>query len=181
MWTYDQIDDAILVQAAQDGDLAAFEVLVRRHQAAVYRVGLRMLDSPPDAQDVTQETFVRAWRSLDRFRGESSVSTWLYRIVTRRCLDLITARRPANKFDESQIEPAGADLSQDAEHRAQLRAVVNAIAGLPADQRAVLVLREFEGLSYEQLAEVLGTSVAAVKGRLHRARLAVLKETASWQ
>jgi RNA polymerase sigma-70 factor, ECF subfamily len=73
----DQVDDAILVQAAQDGDTDAFEAIVRSHQASVYRVALRMLGSRADAQDVTQETFVRPWRSLRRFRSESTISTWL--------------------------------------------------------------------------------------------------------
>lgn len=89
-----QANDRILVQAAQDGDLDAFEALVRRHQAAVYRVAFRMLRSEVDAQDATQDTFVRAWRGLERFRRESAVSTWLYSIVTRRCLGVIAARDP---------------------------------------------------------------------------------------
>ncbi len=83
-----QVDDRILVQAAQDGDLDAFEALVRRHQPGVYRVAWRMLGSDADAQDATQQTFVRAWRALPRFRHDSVLTTWLYRIVTRRCLDL---------------------------------------------------------------------------------------------
>ena len=176
-----QVDDAILVEAAQDGDLAAFEAIVRRHQAAVYRVALRMLGSRADAQDVTQETFVRAWRSLDRFRRHSAVSTWLYRIVTRRCLDLLAARKPTQELGEVNLERTGPDPAERAEHRERLRAMARAIAMLPAEQRAALVLREFEGLSYQQLADVLNASLPAVKGRLHRARLAVLKQTAAWQ
>jgi RNA polymerase sigma-70 factor, ECF subfamily len=174
-----QIDDRILLQAAQDGDLDAFEALVHRHQAAVYRVALRMLGSEADAQDATQDTFVRAWRGLERFRRESTVSTWLYRIVTRRCLDVIAARRPT---EDLQIElDAGVDPADTAEQRERLRAVTRAIAGLPDEQRAALVLREFEGLSYDQVADVLNTSVSAVKGRIHRARLAVLKDTTAWR
>lgn len=174
----DQIDDAILVEAAKNGDLAAFEQIVRRHQAAVYRVGLRMLGSRADAEDVTQETFVRAWRSLDRFRGQSALNTWLYRIVTRRCLDTIAARRTTEQLDDAATEHVGAEPAEIVAHREQLQAVTRVIAELPADQRAALVLREFEGLSYEELADVLGTSVAGIKGRLHRARLTVLRATA---
>ncbi len=174
-----QVNDRILLQAAQDGDLDAFEALVRRHQAAVYRVAFRMLRSEVDAQDATQDTFVRAWRGLKRFRRESAVSTWLYRIVTRRCLDMIAARRPT---EDRQIElDAGVDPADTAEQRERLRAVTRAIAGLPGEQRAALVLREFEGLSYDQVADVLNTSVPAVKGRIHRARLAVLKQTTAWR
>ena len=174
-----QVNDRILLQAAQDGDPDAFEALVRRHQAAVYRVAFRMLGSEVDAQDATQDTFVRAWRGLERFRRESAVSTWLYRIVTRRCLDVISARRP---IEDLKIErDAGVDPADTAEQRERLRAVTRAIAGLPGEQRAALVLREFEGLSYDQLADVLNTSVPAVKGRIHRARLAVLKQTTAWR
>lgn len=175
-----QIDERILFRAAQDGDLDAFEALVRHHQPAVYRVALRMLGSDADAQDAAQETFVRAWRGLARFRGDSAVSTWLYRIVTRRCLDVIAARRPAD--DLEQVVPAGgADPAETVELRERLRAVTDAIAALPGEQRAALVLREFEGLSYQSVAEVLDTSVPAVKGRIHRARLAVLKQTTAWR
>ena len=175
-----QVDETILVQAAQDGDIDAFEAIVRRHQASVYRVALRMLGSRADAQDVTQETFMRAWRSLGRFRSDSAVSTWLYRIVTRRCLDVIAGRQTTEHLDED-VHANVTDPSESAEHRERLRAVTRAIATLPAEQRAALVLREFESLSYQEVADVLGTTVAAVKGRIHRARIAVLNQTAGWQ
>ena len=94
-----RVADRVLVDAARAGDVEAFEVLVRRHQGRVYRVALRLLGSDADAQDAAQETFIRAWRGLGRFRGESAVSTWLYRIVTNRCLNVIAARRPAESLD----------------------------------------------------------------------------------
>lgn len=176
----DQVDDAILVHAAQDGDIDAFEAIVRRHQTGVYRVALRMLGSRADAQDVTQDTFMRAWRSLGRFRSDSAVSTWLYRIVTRRCLDVIAARRTTEHLDEG-VKTSATDPGVSAEQRERLRAVTRAIALLPPEQRAALVLREFESLSYQEVADVLGTTVAAVKGRIHRARIAVLNQTAAWR
>jgi RNA polymerase sigma-70 factor, ECF subfamily len=175
-----EVDDRILVQAAQDGDVDAFAALVRRYQAAVYRVALRMLGSEADAQDAAQESFVRAWRGLGRFRSESAVSTWLYRIVTRRCLDLIAARRPTQDLDEIELD-TGVDLVESVEQRERLEAVTRAISALPGEQRAALVLREFEGLPYGEVADVLNTSVPAIKGRIHRARLAVLKQTAAWR
>ena len=175
-----QVDDAILVRAAQDGDIDAFEAIVRRHQAAVYRVARRMLGSSADAQDVTQDTFVRAWRHLGRFRSDSAVSTWLYRIVTRRCLDLIATSRPTEHLDED-LQTSGTDPSENAEQRERLRAITHAIAMLPAEQRAALVLREFEALSYQDVADVLGTTVPAIKGRIHRARITVLNQTAPWR
>lgn len=175
-----QVDDRILLEAAQDGDLDAFEALVRRHQPGVYRVALRMLGSEADAQDATQETFVRAWRALPRFRHDSALTTWLYRIVTRRCLDLIAARRPTEALNDTQPDPR-LDPARSAEQHARITAVTRAIARLPSDQRAALILREFEGLSYDQVADALNTSVPAIKGRIHRARLAVLQHTRGWQ
>ncbi len=175
-----QVDDRFLITAARDGDLDAFEALVRRHEVAVYRVAFRLLRSDADAQDATQETFVRAWRSISRFRNESTFSVWLYRIVTRRCLDLLAARRPSAILEDDEID-AGVDTAETAEGRERLRAVTRAIAALPAGQRAALVLREFEGLSYDEIADVLETTVPAVKGRIHRARLSVLKNTTTWR
>jgi RNA polymerase sigma-70 factor, ECF subfamily len=175
-----RVDDRILLEAAQDGDLDAFAALVRRHHAAVYRVALRMLGSDADAQDAAQETFVRAWRSLGRFRGESAMNTWLYRIVTRRCLDLIAARRPTEELGDAELSAPG-DPAERSEQRERFQAVLRAVSRLPGDQRAVLVLREFEGLAYEQVAEALDITVPAVKGRLHRARRSVLEETAQWR
>jgi RNA polymerase sigma-70 factor (ECF subfamily) len=174
------VDDRVLVEAAQAGDLDAFEALVRRHQAAVYRVALRMLGSSADADDVTQDTFLRAWRALSRYRGDSALTTWLYRIVTRRCLDVIGHRRPTMAIEDDHRDERG-DPAAAVEQRERLRAVARQIQALPADQRAALVLREFEGLSYEEVAGVLETTVPAIKGRIHRARLTVLKETAAWR
>lgn len=175
-----RVDDRILLDAARDGDLDAFAAIVRRHHAAVYRVALRMLGSDADAQDAAQETFVRAWRGLGSFREESAVSTWLYRIATRRCLDLIARRRTTEQLGEVEVA-ARDDPAERTEQRERLEAVLRAISRLPGDQRAALVLREFEGLAYEQVAEALDISVSAVKGRLHRARLSVLTETVRWR
>lgn len=175
-----QVDDAILVDAARDGDVEAFEAIVRQHQATVYRVALRLLGSTADAQDVTQDTFVRAWRSLRGFRRDSSVSTWLYRIVTRRCLDLLAMRRPTEPLEE-ELETVAAEPTESVERQERLRAVTHAIAKLPTGQRVALTLREFEGLSYEEIAGIVGVSVPAIKGRIHRARLAVLEQTGAWR
>jgi RNA polymerase sigma-70 factor, ECF subfamily len=175
-----QVEDSILVRAAQNGDVDAFEELVRRYQTSLYRVALRMLGSRADAQDAVQETFVRAWRAFPRFRHDSAISTWLYRIVTRRALDKIARRRSTGTLDEVELE-AGLDPAQAAEDQERLRAVRGAIAHLPPEQRAALVLREFEGLSYQEVGQVLGASVPAIKTRIHRARLTIIQQTSSWQ
>jgi RNA polymerase sigma-70 factor (ECF subfamily) len=169
-----------LVDAARAGDVDAFAVLVRRHQDAVYRVALRVLGSRSDAEDAAQDTFVQAWRGLERFRAESMVSTWLYRIVTNRCLNVLAARRPSEALNWD-VMSADDDPAYVAEQRERFAAVTGAVAGLPDEQRIALVLREVEGLSYEQIGDVLDLSLAAVKGRIHRARLGVLKEAATWR
>ena len=173
-------DDRVLVQAARAGDVDAFAALVRRHQDAVYRVALRVLGSRSDAEDAAQDTFVQAWRGLERFRGDSAVSTWLYRIVTNRCLNLLAARRPTEPlhWDAPSVDD---DPAHVAEQRERFTAVTAAVGSLPAEQRVALVLREVEGLSYDEIADVLELSLPAVKGRIHRARLGVLKNAASWR
>jgi len=167
--------DEVLVGAARAGDVEAFEVLVRRYEVPMYRVALRMLASRADAEDATQEAFVVAWQKLARFRGESAFSTWLYRIVINRCLNARSSYRPWERLTEPMLDGAG-DPAEIAERRERWHAVAEAMRLLPGEQRAALVLREFEGLSYAEIAQVLGITVAAVKGRVHRARLGVVEE-----
>lgn len=174
------VADAYLVGAARDGDLDAFEALVRRHQGSAYRLALRMTGSAPDAEDAAQDAFVDAWRSLHRYRGAASFRVWLARIVTNRCLDLIAARRPTQTLPEV-LEAPGGDASDRAQDRARLSALTRAILLLPPDARAALVLRELQGLSYAEVAEVLGVSLAAVKGRIHRARLELAAIMEGWR
>jgi len=167
-------DDRLLVQAAQRGDLDAFEVLVRRHESSVYRLALRMLGAEADAEDAAQEAFLQAWRSLGRFRGEGAFGTWMFRIVTNRCLTMLAARRPVEALRDEHVA-LGSDPADVAERRERLNTVRNGILALAPEQRAALVLREFHGLAYEEVAEVLGVSLAAVKGRIHRARLGLVE------
>jgi RNA polymerase sigma-70 factor (ECF subfamily) len=166
-------DERVLVDAARAGDLDAFEVLVHRHQAPVYRVALRMLGTAADAEDVAQETFVQAWRSLARFHGNSAFATWLYRIATNRSLDVLAKRRPSEDLDDLQGD-SSLDPAAIYAQRERTAGVLDVVQALPPDQRAPLVLREFEGLSYEEIGAVLGISLAAVKGRIHRARLTLI-------
>lgn len=164
--------DAELVARAQADDAAAFEELVRRHRERIYRVALRVCRHPADAEDVTQDAIVRAWRALGGFRGDASFTTWLYRIVTNLALNRVTRRREhaAERVPEPPGAGAALDPARRAEDRERLDAALAALGTLTAEQRACYVLREVEGLSYEELAEVLDISVASVKGRLYRAR-----------
>ncbi|MBA3412671.1 MAG: sigma-70 family RNA polymerase sigma factor [Actinobacteria bacterium] len=163
-----QTSERYLIEAAQAGDLLAFEALARRHEALVYRVALRMLNRPADAEDATQDVLLQAWRALPRFRSESSLPTWLYRLTTNRCHNVLRSLRPS--------EPLAAELASgqttelEVEQALRLDAVKAAVVRLTPQQRAPFVLREFEGLSYVEIAEVLETTVPAIKSRLHRAR-----------
>jgi len=175
-----QVSDRFLVAAAQAGDPHAFEVLVGRYQVAVYRVALRMLGSGVDAEDAAQETLVQAWRGLSTFREESAFSTWLYRIVTNRCLNARVARHPMEALPDVLID-RDSDPAEAVAQSERLHALARGMLMLPAEQRAALILRELEGLSYEQIAHALGVTVPAVKGRIHRARLGLLKASATWR
>jgi len=160
----------LVVRAREHDDVAAFEELVRRHRDRAYRVALRVCRDPTAAEDVAQEAFVRVWRGLHGFRADSQFSTWLYRIVTNLALNRVTRRREDPTGDVP--EPAGRHLDPAvrAEDSERLGTALQALDALTPEQRACFVLREVEGLSYEELAEVLDTTVAGVKGRLFRAR-----------
>ena len=168
-------DDVHLVRAAQASDAVAFEELVRRHELRIYRLALRMLGNESDAQDAAQETFLQAWRALASFRAESAFSTWLYRIATNCCLATLSRPRPdTDPLSGREMDPRPGPDSIAVE-RDRFRSLKVAIGRLTPEQRAPLVLREFEGLAYEEIGEVLGLSAGAVKGRLHRARLELVK------
>ena len=175
-----QLSDADLVSRAQAGRLDAFEELVRRHRLVVYRVALRMLADEGDAEDATQDAFVQAWRNLAGFRADAAFSTWMYRIVTNRCLNLLRARRRTEPLPQGQEAPASRP-DRIAEARWQVEDLKRAIGRLTPEQRAPLVLREFQGCSYEEISETLDLSIPAVKSRLHRARLELLAAMRQWQ
>jgi RNA polymerase sigma-70 factor (ECF subfamily) len=170
--------DAELVLRAQRGDRAAFEQLVRRHADRLYRVVLRFLGDRQEAEEVTQEAFIRAWRGIDRFKRDAQFFTWLYRIAINEA-HRRTARRPpaglVSSLDQRPVDPP--DRGQSPHLRAErsdLRdALERAIRALDPDYRAPLILRDIEGLSTAEAATIMDLGEAAFKSRLHRARLAV--------
>ncbi|HWI06331.1 MAG TPA: sigma-70 family RNA polymerase sigma factor [Solirubrobacteraceae bacterium] len=172
-------EDSPLVKRARAGDRAAFEELVRRHADRVYAVVIRFGAPGGEAEEIVQETFVRAWRAIGRFKGESQFFTWLYRIAineTKRHMSRRSARLEHVTSDESPLaavdDPAPSP-QQRAEHRDLHAALERAVRALPMDYRVPLVLRDIEGLSTAQAAAVMALGEAAFKSRLHRARLAV--------
>jgi RNA polymerase sigma-70 factor (ECF subfamily) len=171
--------DGALVTRARAGDRQAFDQLVRRHADRLYGV-VRRFGLPADAaQEVTQETFLRAWRSIGSFRGDARFSTWLYRIAmneAKRRIRRASARPLVRSLDdENAVEPQ--DVREEPSAgvaRAELRqALAAAVRALPLKYRAPLILRDVEGLSTAEAAAVLGLGEAALKSRLHRARAAV--------
>ncbi len=177
--------DAELVACWQRGDASAFTQLVRRHQARVYRLVLRMLGSPEEAEDVAQEAFLSLHRHGHRFRREARFSTFLYRVATnaalnrRRTLSRLRAREEefgrrqavGDQLPATPRDPEGAALGAELQLRVQ-----EALLQLPADLRAAIVLYDLEGQSYREISNILGIPEGTVKSRIHRARSALREQ-----
>jgi RNA polymerase sigma-70 factor, ECF subfamily len=174
------VEDQRLVTAAQGGDLDAFNQLVTRHERSVYNVCLRMLRDPSLAEDAAQDAFIRAWNSIDSFRG-GIVRPWLLRIATNRTYDILRAqaRRPAASLDAQpfESEPEWTTQSDSVEHpesfaaRGELSTFLeDALAELPEDQRLAIVLSDVQGYAYEEIAEIMDIAVGTVKSRISRGR-----------
>ncbi len=173
---------AYLVARAREGYVDAYELLVQRHSAMAYRVALRLCGDHHDAQDLAQEALIGAWQNLDRFRAESSFRTWLYQIVTRRALNKLTRRRDAGSLDAlADVADPSAEPAAQAERNIAVDAVTDALAALPFPQRAAVVLHHFEGLSYAEVADVMHSSVPAVRSHLFRARRTLGTKLGEWR
>lgn len=173
---YAELDDAALVSASVAGHRDAFDVIVQRHRRSVYQVCFRFVSNHEDASDLAQDTFVRAWRGLKNFKGQSALSTWLYRIAVNVCLNRVSGKAaPTEAIESVERFPDGGETVTAALVREQRAvAVRRAIACLPTKQRAALILRAYHDLSHQQIAEVLGSSTGAVKANFFHA-LANLK------
>jgi RNA polymerase sigma-70 factor, ECF subfamily len=169
--------DSELVRQAQEGDVDAFAAIVQRHERRLRIVMLRILDDARDVEEAVQDTFVQAWRNLDRYRGEAALFTWLYRIGVNAAL--AGTRRKKGRLvglEALDAEPAahaeGMATPESATEAHDLRSrIVDALSELPFEQREAIVLRDVAGLSNEEVAEALGVSLPAAKSRIHRGRL----------
>ena len=184
MWGGDSLtreQEAQIVQRVLQGDVNAFEKLVLEYEKSVYAITQRMTGNAEDAADMTQETFIKAYNSLSSFRGDSTFSVWLYRIATNVCLDFLRSRsrKPTVSLsveddDGEEVELDIADESQSPERlleRGLTRdAVRRGLDALSPEYRQILLLREIQGLSYEEIADVLTLEVGTVKSRIFRAR-----------
>ncbi|MFD9791527.1 RNA polymerase sigma factor [Streptomyces sp. NPDC059070] len=177
-------DDALLTVRATEGDEDAFAVLVRRHAPSLTRLATRLLGNRTEAEDAVQDAFLSAWRRLPEFQGRSSFGTWIYRIVTNRCLNVLRARRPTAPLEAVGDVPAAEHSTSPAritEGRDAARALREALDLLSAEQRACWVLRELDGRSYEFVAETVGISQEAVRARVFRARRCLTQALGAWR
>lgn len=177
--------DLSLVELAQRGDAGAFDALVRRYQHKVVKLVMRYVRDPAEAEDIAQEAFIKAYRALPRFRGDSAFYTWLYRIAINTAKNTLAAR--ARSPIEYQLDRSEGDGGPDLQSRMkdtatpealamtdEIRETVNAaIERLPEDLRTAIVLRELEGLSYEEIAAAMECPVGTVRSRIFRAREAI--------
>jgi len=166
--------DARLVDRLRSGDRRAFEELVIAYQDRIFGVARQMLGNAAEAEEIAQEVFLRVHRSIAEFRGEARLSTWLYAITSRLCLNrLASGDRRLRRDDAEALERAPAEGNATARlERSEVDAALrSAIAELPEERRIVVVLRDLEGLAYQEIAQALDLELSTVRSRLHRARM----------
>jgi len=182
-----QDSDQQLVKRVQKGDKRAFDLLVLKYQHKILAIVSRYIRDSFEVQDVTQEAFIKAYRALPNFRGESAFYTWMYRIAINTAKNYLVARGRRPPLSDVEVEDAeyysGSDALKDVDtpennyFKDELQRVVNdAIRELPEDLRTAVTLREFEGMSYEEIAEVMACPVGTVRSRIFRAREAIDKQ-----
>ena len=178
------LTDDMLIEKSKQGDLEAFDLLVYRYEGKIYNMAYRFMGNHADAGDLAQETFIRLYKSLPTFRGESGFLTWLYRICANACRDELRRqkRRPNISWEEISCGAETANrsnnepLPEEILERQELKATIQScLDSLSEEHRLILVLREIQELSYDEIARVLDCTMGTVKSRLSRARLA-LKE-----
>jgi RNA polymerase sigma-70 factor (ECF subfamily) len=172
-----ELDYALLRRLAR-GEDAALGELVRRHQQRVYQIAYRLLRDPQEAEDASQEVFIKVYENAHRFEPKASVAAWLHRITANHCLNLLRRRRPHESLDQEDApqppDPAAGPLEL-LEERDLHRRLEELLNGLPENQRRALVLKRYAGLSYQEIGQELGLSPQAVDGLLKRARQTLKK------
>jgi RNA polymerase sigma-70 factor (ECF subfamily) len=169
-----ELGEAALIEACRAGRSGAFDLVVERHRRPVYQLCWRFVGNHEDASDLSQDIFLRAYRGLRSFRGQSSLATWLYRIGVNVCLNRVSAKAPLEKMTEAMDDRQHVDTRSESpsdrllkeERGARVRA---AIAELPRRQRATLILRMYHEMSHQEIADVLGSSVGTVKANFFHA------------
>lgn len=176
--------DQLLVERVQKGDKAAFDLLIHKYQHRIISLISRYVNDPSESQDVAQEAFIKAYRAIDRFRGDSAFYTWLYRIAINTAKNWLVARKrrpPASDIDAVDAEQYDMDsrLKDRATPESELmreeieKTVFDTIATLPEDLRTAIILREMDGMSYEEIATTMECPIGTVRSRIFRAREAI--------
>lgn len=185
--------ESTIVGRAQDGDVAAFETLLRRYQGSVFRLADKMLFDRGDAEDVVQETFVAVWRRLPTLVDPGVFRSWVYQIATRQCLTVLRSRtrRQTQVVDAEELQAAHDhahatddqpdDPAASAQYTAQMRGLDLMLKTLPDDQRACWILRELHELSYVEIAYAINLPPPTVRGRIARARQNIAKGMSTWR
>lgn len=171
------MDERELIARLQKRDEAAFEELIRQYEKKVYTLCFRMCGNSEDAEEAAQDAFLALWRGIDRFRQESSLSTWIYRLATNACIDTLRRRKKQSgsvSLDDEELFVDAVDTSpqpqETVEHREAQKLLQEGLAALPEEYRKVLILREIEGLSYTEIAESASIELGTVKSRISRGR-----------
>jgi len=187
-------EDEILIRAFQEGDKAVFDELVLKHQHKLFNLCYRLSGDYQEANDAAQETFIKVYESLKRFRFESAFSTWLYRIAVNTCKNKFKSSTYRQKEKTVSLDNPGLSQDDDSaleirddtyspakelEKKERMRAIEEAIRMLPPEQKTVVTLRDIEGFSYEEIVQITGTTLGTIKSRLARARLDLRKRLRS--
>lgn len=181
----DRFDIVTLVVRAREGDIAAFEALVDEYERKLLRFAWRTLGDRQDAEDVVQDTLVQVWKSLNALAEPAAFGTWIYRMASNRCTDVLR-RRAARPADVQTPEDMGhhadgtASVEKSVEARTALEHFSQVVQSLSSEQRVTWVLHQMEGLSYAEVAATLGVSEGSVRGRIHRARRAIAEGMEGW-
>ena len=179
--------EKVLLTKARKGDVNAFEMLIMEHERKAYNIVYRFLKNPEDAEDITQEAFLRAFRNIKKFKGQSSFSTWLYRIINNTCIDFVRSKQNKNvdsidktiRYEGEELElqiPSDENDPVETVETIEISELMKSMLDqLPDDQKMALVLRDIQGFSYQEIVDITGVGMGTVKSRINRGRIA-LKE-----
>ena len=167
--------DKKLIKHYLGGDKDAFGEIVKRYKDYVYNLAYRLTNNPSDAEDLTQEIFIRLMDKIDSFKGNAKFSTWLYRLATNQCLDWLRKRKPETESMDRREPKSDEDVHTTIEAKEQIDDIKQALTLLPEDFRLAVVLRDVEGHPYDEIAEYLNISIGTVKSRISRGRSRLIK------